>query len=113
MNRTRFSRRLLFALAFGFVGAAAQPASAQVFLSPLVGYNFGGDSGCPNVTNCEDKNLNVGIAFGNYGNLIGLEEEFAYAKDFYGNSPLYESSVATLMSNFLIVPNMGRVSRTA
>jgi opacity protein-like surface antigen len=109
MNRMRFSRALLFALAFGFVGAAAQPASAQVFVSPLVGYNFGGDSGCPNVTNCDDKNLNLGIAFGNYGTIFGLEGEFAYAKDFYGDSPSYESSIATLMSNFLIVPDMGPV----
>lgn len=108
MNRTRFSRALL-ALVLGLVGAAAQPASAQVFLSPLVGYNYGGDSGCPTISGCEDKNLNVGLAFGNYGDLFGLEEEFAYAKDFYGNAASYESSVATLMTNFLLSPDIGRI----
>jgi opacity protein-like surface antigen len=109
MNRTRFSQALLLALTLGLIGASAQPASAQVFLSPIVGYNYGGDSGCPSLTGCEDKNLNIGIAFGNYGTLFGLEEEFAYAKDFYGNTPSYESSVATLMTNFLVSPNMGSV----
>ncbi len=109
MNRTRFGRVLLWACALGLVGGSAQPASAQVFLSPVFGYNFGGDSGCPTVTGCENKNLNIGIAFGNYGELFGLEEEFAYAKDFYGDTPSYESSIATLMTNFLLSPNVGRI----
>jgi opacity protein-like surface antigen len=102
------TRALLFALTLVLMGGAAQPASAQVFLSPMIGYDFGGDSGCPSITNCQEKNLNVGLAFGNYGNLFGIEEEFAYAKDFYGDVPSYESSVFTLMTNFLIVPGGGR-----
>jgi hypothetical protein len=109
MTRTRFTRTLLFALTLGLFGGAAQPASAQVFLSPLVGYDFGGDSGCPTVTGCKDKNLNLGLAFGNYGTLFGVEEEFAYAKDFYGDVPSYESSVVTLMTNFLLSPDVGRI----
>ncbi len=78
-------------------------------MSPIVGYNYGGDSGCPNVTGCEDKNLNLGIAIGNYGDLFGLEEEFAYAKDFYGDVAAYESSVVTLMTNVLLSPDVGRI----
>jgi opacity protein-like surface antigen len=109
MTRKRLTRALLFALALGLFGGAAQPASAQVFVSPIVGYNFGGDSGCPTVTGCEDKNLNLGIAIGNYGDLFGIEEEFAYAKDFYGDVPSYESSVVTLMTNFLLSPDAGRI----
>jgi opacity protein-like surface antigen len=109
MRGTRLTRALLFALTLGFFGGVAQPASAQVFVSPIIGYNFGGDSGCPNVTNCEEKNLNLGIAIGNYGELFGIEEEFAYAKDFFGDVPAYESSVATLMTNFLLSPNAGRI----
>jgi opacity protein-like surface antigen len=105
----RFTRAVPFALAIGLFGGAAQPASAQVFVSPMVGYNFGGDSGCPSVTNCEDKNLNLGIAIGNYGDLFGIEEEFAYAKDFFGDVPAYESSVATLMTNLLFSPDAGRI----
>src|SRR5262245_23182105 len=106
MTRPRFAGALLFALTLGLIGGVARPASAQVFLSPLVGYNFGGNSGCPTVTNCEEKNLNIAIAFGNYGVLFGTEMEFAYAKDFYGELAAYESSVATLMANFLISPDL-------
>ncbi len=109
MTGMRVTRALQFALAIGLFGSAAQPASAQVFVSPMVGYNFGGDSGCPSVTNCEDKNLNLGIAIGNYGDLFGIEEEFAYAKDFFGDVPAYESSVATLMTNLLFSPDAGRI----
>src|SRR5262245_21721715 len=109
MTRTRLTRTLLLALTLGLVGAAARPASAQVFVGPIVGYNFGGSSGCRTVTNCEDKDLNIGFAFGNYGNLFGFEEEFAYAKDFFGDTASYESSVVTLMTNFMITPDVGRI----
>jgi opacity protein-like surface antigen len=109
MTGGRFTRALLFALTVGLFGGAAQPASAQVFVSPIVGYNYGGDSGCPNITGCENKNLNLGIAIGNYGDLFGLEEEFAYAKDFYGDVASYESSVVTLMTNVLLTPDVGRI----
>jgi opacity protein-like surface antigen len=109
MTRTPFARALLFALTFGLVSVAAQPASAQVFLSPLIGYNFGGGSGCPTITGCKDKNLNVGLTIGNYGTLFGIEEEFAYAKDFYGDVAEYESSVATLMTNLLLSPDIGAI----
>ena len=40
--------------------AGATPAHAQGFISPFIGYNFGGDSGCLEITDCEDKNLNWG-----------------------------------------------------
>lgn len=109
MTRTWSTGALLFALTLGLLGGVAQPASAQVFLSPIVGYNFGGDSGCPSATNCKDKNLNLGIAFGNYGDLFGLEEELAYAKDFFGEVPSQESSVVTLMTNLLLSPNVGTI----
>lgn len=109
MTRTRFSRALLFAFTLGMLGGVAQPASAQVFLGPIGGYNFGGDSGCATVTGCKDKNLNIGGAFGNYGDLFGLEEEFSYAKDFYGQNASYNSSVATLMTSLLLSPDVGRI----
>ena len=109
MTRTRFTGALLIALTLGLLEGAAQPASAQVFLSPIVGYNFGGDSGCPTVTGCKDKNLNVGVALGNYGRLFGIEEEFSYAKDFFGDAPSYQSSVVTLMTSLLLSPDVGRI----
>jgi hypothetical protein len=49
------------------------PTSAQTFVSPLLGYDFGDDSRCPEITGCEDKNLNIGAAIGSMGPLFGLD----------------------------------------
>ena len=46
---------------------------AQGFVSPLIGYDFGGDSGCPEITGCEDKKLNVGVGLGTLGAVFGFE----------------------------------------
>ena len=99
----------LAALLVGFVAIAAAPASAQGFISPLIGFNFGGDSGCPEVTGCEDKRLNAGVTLGVLGSVFGFEEEFAYAKNFFGEAPGVESSVLTVMTNVLLVPDIGPV----
>jgi opacity protein-like surface antigen len=93
-----------------FMAAAAPDARAQGFISPFVGYNFGGDAGCPSVTNCEDKKLDAGVALGAMGGLLGIEEEFAYSKNFFGSSPNSSSSVLTLMTNLMIVPKIGMVA---
>jgi opacity protein-like surface antigen len=92
-------------LAFGFAGNAR----AQGFISPIIGYDFGGDTGCPNLTGCKDKKLNAGVAFGSMGSFLGFEEELAYAKDFFGNAPGLSSSVLTAMSNVMVVPSIGPV----
>ena len=89
--------------------ASAREASAQGYISPLIGFDFGGDSGCPEVTGCEDKHLNFGVALGTMNNVVGFEQEFAYADNFFGESPGASSSVLTVMSNFMIVPNLGPV----
>jgi opacity protein-like surface antigen len=103
--------RMLFvglsALVLALVSAA--PARAQGFISPLIGYNFGGDAACPNITGCSDKRLNAGVALGVTGNIFGFEEEFAYAKDFFGTAPGLSSSVLTAMSSVMIVPNIGPI----
>jgi opacity protein-like surface antigen len=82
-------------------------AHAQGFVSPLIGYDFGGDSGCPTITGCEDKNLNMGVAVGSLGNVLGSELEFAYARDFFGDIPSASSSVLTLMGNVMLAPRFG------
>jgi opacity protein-like surface antigen len=95
---------------FGCVLAVAAPAvaHAQGFISPLIGYDFGGDSGCPEVTDCEDRNLNLGVSFGNLG-LFGSELEIAYARDFFGEIPGVSSSVLTVMGNLMVAPRFGPV----
>jgi opacity protein-like surface antigen len=87
--------------------AAPLNASAQGFVSPLIGYDFGGDSGCPEIATCEDRNLNVGVSVGSLGNILGSELEFAYAKNFFGEIPGVSSSVMTLMGNGLVAPRFG------
>jgi hypothetical protein len=83
-------------------------ARAQFFISPLIGYDFGGNAGCPEISNCTDKKLNYGVALGG-GGLIGFEEEIAVAKNFFGDAPGLTSSVLTVMSNFRIAPAIGPV----
>ena len=91
------------------MAAAPQQAKAQGFISPLIGFDFGGDSGCLTARNCEDKNSNIGVAFGTMGNVVGFELELAYARDFFGEIPGFSSSVLTLMNNLMVVPKIGPV----
>src|SRR6185369_13071216 len=88
---------------------APDHAYAQGFLSPLIGYDFGGDSGCPEITACEDKKLNVGVSVGSLGTAVGSELEFAYAKNFFGDIPGVSSSVLTVMGNVMLAPRFGPV----
>ena len=92
-------------LLFGF----AAPSYSQGFVSPLIGYDFGGNAGCPQISGCQDKRTNVGVALGSMGRILGFEEEFADAKNFFGSVPTQSSSVITLMSNIMIVPALGPV----
>jgi opacity protein-like surface antigen len=94
--------------ALALIVATPSAARADGFLSGLIGYNFGGSSGCPTITNCEDKHINYGVSGGSIG-VIGFEEELAYAKDFFGKTSAGSSSVLTLMSNLLVAPGFGPV----
>jgi hypothetical protein len=100
--------RTVILIAF-FVLVAAAPSRAQGFISPLIGYDFGGNSGCPEISGCEDKRMNFGVALGTMGQVLGFEEEFADAKNFFGSVGTQSSSVITLMSNLMIVPAIGPV----
>ena len=85
-------------------------AHADGFISPLIGFNFGGDASCQAASNCEDKRLNFGVGLGAMNAVLGFEEEFAYARDFFGIRPgVQNASVLTLMSNFMLVPKIGPV----
>jgi hypothetical protein len=87
--------------------ASASTAHAQAYISPFVGFNFGGDSGCQAATACEDRATNFGVALGRSSVLLGVEEEFAYARDFFGKDPTQATSVFTAMSNLLVAPRIG------
>ena len=92
-----------------FLLGPSSDVSAQSFISPFIGYNFGGDAGCPEITDCEDKSRNLGVAFGSIGSVFGAELEFSYIDDFFGEIPGASSNVLTLMGNFMIAPKFGFV----
>lgn len=89
--------------------ASASPAAAQGYISPFIGYDFGGDSGCPEITGCEDKHVNLGVSFGSLGSVFGSELEFGYIPDFFGEEPGVSSSVLSVMGNLMIAPPFGPV----
>jgi opacity protein-like surface antigen len=103
-----FRRWLRVVTALVLVGLASR-ANAQGFISPFIGYNFGGNSGCPEITNCEDKHANYGVGFGALGSFVGFEAELAHTNDFLGTSSNESTDVLTFMSNFMLAPKIGPV----
>jgi opacity protein-like surface antigen len=102
-------RAAAFMLASACLLGVPGRARAEGFISPLIGFNFGGDAACLSIQGCEDKRLNFGLALGAAGNVFGFEEEFAYARDFFGTAPTLKSSVVTVMSNVMLAPKVGPV----
>jgi opacity protein-like surface antigen len=102
-------RPWIFILAGLVLVAGARRADAQGFISPFLGYNFGGDAGCPAITNCEDKHANFGVGFGALGSILGIEGEIARTSDFFGASPNQSSSVLTFMGNLMLAPKIGPI----
>ena len=98
---------LLLAILFGMVRPS--PAQAQGFISPSFGYNFGGDSGCLEAFDCEDKNWNFALSFGALGNVVGFEAEWLYASNFFGESDDQSTTVTTFMGNFMLAPKISIV----
>ena len=91
------------------VTTAARESSAQGYISPYIGYDFGGDSGCPAISGCTDKNMNLGVSFGSLGSVFGSELDIGYARNFFGETPGVKSSVLTVMGNLMLAPAFGPV----
>jgi opacity protein-like surface antigen len=97
-DTVRTSRLLAFVVAA--LAAAAAPARADGFVTPYLGYNFGGDSAnCQSLTDCEEKHLNFGVSLMGTATIIGFEEEIGYTKNFFASTPLADNNVFTAMSN--------------
>jgi hypothetical protein len=96
--------------AVALVALAAGPARADGFISPFIGFNFGGDSDhCASFNNCEEKRTNWGVSFGSTNGIFGFEEDLAYAPAFFGKTPGADNSVLTLMSNLMVVIPAGPI----
>ena len=107
LRRARVLNRLAgFLLVVLLIVAPA--AHAQSYISPFIGSNIGGDFGCQPATSCEDTASNVGVACGR-GGAVGFEEEFLYAKNFFGQSTTQTANLLTLMSNLVAGPRIGYV----
>jgi opacity protein-like surface antigen len=100
---------LVSLLTLGAFALTPTSASAQGFISPFIGFDYGGNSGCPTATDCEDKNSTIGVAGGKLGAIAGAEVEFGYARDFFGEAPGVESNVLTLMTNVIVGPKIGAI----
>jgi len=109
MNERMFRQSWIPFVAVLLFIACARQANAQGFISPFIGYNFGGASGCPQITNCDDKHVNYGIAFGALGSFVGFEAELAHTNDFLGSSPNESTNVFTGMANFMLAPKLGPI----
>lgn len=108
-TRSLTRRLLLGVFAASVAFGPAKPAHAEGFISPLIGADFGGDARCPHLTDCQDKRMNASVSFGALGNVLGIEEEVAYAPSFFGDAAGLSSSVLTLMSNLMLAPKIGPI----
>lgn len=107
ISARRYESLLFVIIALVVCAFTPRPAAAQGFVSPFIGFDYGGDSGCPTATGCEDKHSNLGVAGGKLGAIAGAEVEFAYARDFFGDTPGFDTSVLTLMTNVIVGPRIG------
>ena len=99
----------LMACAAMFVLGTASRAHADGFISPFIGYNFGGDSGCAEVTNCEKKTRNIGVSVGSLGSVVGGEFEFNFIDQFFGQTTGVSSNLFTMMGNVMFAPKVGAI----
>ena len=105
---SRLGASAVFALLIvGALVLTPTTAAADGFISPFIGFNYGGDSGCPTATNCEDKHSNFGVSGGKLWAIGGAEFEFGYARDFFGKTPGVDTNVLTLMGNVIVGPKLG------
>ena len=86
------------------------PARADGFLTPFIGYDFGGDSStCAGLTDCSPRRTSYGVSVGATGTSRGFEEDLSYTKGFFGAAPGAENSVFSAMSNLLFLGAPGRI----
>lgn len=102
-------RRIMIAGLTAMALAGVRPVQAQGFITPFIGFNFGGDSAnCISLTNCQEKRTNFGVSLGTLRG-VGFEEDISYAKNFFGDAQGTDNSVFSAMSNLLISVPAGPV----
>jgi opacity protein-like surface antigen len=103
-----------FAVLTVAMSTSAVPAYAEGFLTPFVGFNFGGDSAnCISLSNCDEKRLNWGVSFGSRHGIFGFEEDIGYAPNFFGKTEGGDNAVLTVMSDLMVVVPAGPIQAYA
>ncbi len=99
-------RVLLAIVVAAMVLALPAAGSAQTYLVPEIGVDFGGSAGkCPSLLNdCQEKRANYGVAFGHLAaGIFGFEGDIGYAPDFFGESSSFgTNAVLTAMGNLVV-----------
>jgi opacity protein-like surface antigen len=94
------SLRFATLVVVGLLISTADRASAQMFITPYAGGQFGGDT--------QDNNFNVGASIGFLGaGMYGVEADFNYAPNFFSGSDainfdVKDSNLATVMFNGIV-----------
>jgi len=92
--------RHVMLIGIAVMALTAAPASAQWFITPYAGGNFGGDA--PNT------NFNLGAGIGYLGaGVVGFEADFNYAPNFFNSTPTINfetknSNLSTIMFNAIV-----------
>ncbi len=84
---------------------APSVASAQGYIVPFIGGNFGGDTGTTVGQSIGDTSrLAYGVRLGALAlGVIGAEIDFGYTRNFYGHGGTFDSSgVLTVMGNLVV-----------
>ena len=103
-----FGRIVAFVLVC--LAVSAVPARADGFISPFIGFNFGGDSAnCLGFSNCEDRRNNWGVSLGTMGGVFGFEADIGYAPQFFGKTDTGDNAVLTVMSNLMVIIPAGPI----
>ena len=102
-------RLLLVTLTVVLIVSTAAPARAQGFIGAMLGFNFGGVSGCPQLNSCTNKQTDISVSAGKFGSIFGAETEIAYSPKFFGDAAGLSSNVLTVMGNVMFGPKAGPV----
>src|SRR5437867_1140107 len=98
------------ALASAMAFVSALPVRADGFVTPYIGFNFGGDSAnCLSFSNCEEKRTNFGVTVGSTHGIFGIEADFGYAPHFFGEAPGQSNSVFHFMTDFMVLVPAGPI----
>ena len=100
-------RRSTLTTIFGMLAVFLAPsvASAQGYIVPFIGGNFGGDSGTTLGQSIDNTSrLAYGVRLGAMAHgVIGADIDFGYTSNFYGHGSTFDSSgVLTVMGNLVV-----------